>query len=206
MGQFRGSLDAPDSRELWPADYQLTLTIRLGVNRLRLDAEVFNPDTKPLPFGLGYHPYFTVRSDIPGDPTRFLVRVPARSYWPLTDSLPHGEPVAVDAARDLQTFRRFGDLQLDDVLTNVSTDVEADGLRECARMDADKLQAPCQMYCSPAFRELVVFTPPHRQAFCVEPYTCVTDAINLQARGIDAGWLTLAPGQRWSAVVEMRIG
>jgi aldose 1-epimerase len=61
------------------------------------------------------------------------------------------------------------------------------------------------MYCSPVFRELVVFTPPHRQAFCVEPYTCTTDAINLQTRGVDAGWLTLAPGTRFEAVVELRL-
>jgi aldose 1-epimerase len=53
---------------------------------------------------------------------------------------------------------------------------------------------------------LVVFTPPHRQAFCVEPYTCTTDAVNLQQRGVDAGWLTLPPGGRWSAVFEMRLG
>ena len=34
------------------------LTARLGKGTLRLEAEVTNPDTVPLPFGLGYHPYF----------------------------------------------------------------------------------------------------------------------------------------------------
>jgi hypothetical protein len=33
----------------------------------------------------------------------------------------------------------------------------------------------------------------------IEPYTCATDALNLQARGIDAGLLRLAPGEHWSA-------
>jgi aldose 1-epimerase len=60
-----------------------------------------------------------------------------------------------------------------------------------------------QLLTSPAFRELLVFTPPHRQAVCLEPYTCVTDAINLQARGIDAGLLVLPPGGQWSGVVDM---
>src|SRR5581483_4957167 len=77
-GQFCGSLDAPDSRDLWPTDYELTLTIRLAAGKLRLEAEVFNPDTKPLPFGLGYHPYFRPRFVIPGDITKCLIRVPAR--------------------------------------------------------------------------------------------------------------------------------
>ena len=48
-------------------------------------------------------------------------------------------------------------------------------------------------------------TPPHRQAVCLEPYTCPTDAINLQQRGVDAGLLVLQPGEKWSGVVEMVI-
>jgi aldose 1-epimerase len=49
----------------------------------------------------------------------------------------------------------------------------------------------------------VAFTPPHRQGLCLEPYTCTTDAVNLQQRGVDAGWLVLPPGATWSGVVEM---
>ena len=201
-GQFRGSLDAPEDAALWPADYELTLTIRLGSGSLRLEAEVSNPDTKPLPFGLGYHPYFKLPFTH-GDAAACRVQVPARSYWPLTDSLPNGERVPVDAVRDLQKPRRYGDLQLDEVLTDISTSV-ANGLRECGTIQGDE-KVSLRLYCSPTFRELVVFTPPHRQAFCVEPYTCATDAINLQARGIEAGWLTLAPQQCWNAVVELRL-
>jgi aldose 1-epimerase len=203
-GQFRASLDAPDSRDLWPTDYELTLMVRLAAGKLRLEAEVFNPDTKPLPFGLGYHPYFKLPSAPGGDAADCLVQVPARAYRPLTDSLPDGEKRPVDAARDLTTPRRFGDLKLDDVLTDVST-AAADGLRECGTVQGDP-KLSLRLFYSPAFRELVAFTPPHRQAFCVEPYTCTTDAINLQARGIDAGWRTLAPGQRWGAAVELRAG
>jgi galactose mutarotase-like enzyme len=66
--------------------------------------------------------------------------------------------------------------------------------------------AALRLLCSEAFREMVVFTPPHRQAFGIEPYTCTTDAINLQQRGVDAGWRVLPPGGRWSAVVELRVG
>lgn len=202
-GQFQASVDAPECIPLWPADYQLTLTIRLGFGSLRLEAEVFNPDTQPLPFGLGYHPYFKLPF-APGDNNDFLVQVPARSYWPLTESLPGGAPVPVDAARDLQTPRRYGELHLDDVLTDISTSAGADGLRECGIIHGDG-KVSLRLFCSPEFRELVVFTPPHRQAFCVEPYTCATDAVNLQAPGRDAGWRTLAAGERWRGVVELRV-
>jgi aldose 1-epimerase len=52
---------------------------------------------------------------------------------------------------------------------------------------------------------VVVFTPANRQAFCIEPYTCVTDAINLQQQGVDAGLLVLPPGEKWSGVVEIAV-
>jgi aldose 1-epimerase len=61
------------------------------------------------------------------------------------------------------------------------------------------------MHADEWFRDLVIFTPPHRQAFCVEPYTCTTDAINLQARGIESGWQVLPPGASKRFYVEMRI-
>ena len=128
-----------------------------------------------------------------------------REKWALAESLPTGERRPVDPADDLNAPRRFADLQLDDVLTGVPSDPDnAEGL--CDRGVVRSGGAALSLRASPAFREVVVFTPPHRQAFCVEPYTCTTDAINLQARGVDAGLLVLPPGGRWSAAFEMRLG
>src|SRR5262249_25561266 len=59
-GEFHGSRDAPESRDHWPADYLLRLTVRLKAGVLRLEAVVENPDHGPLPFGLGFHQYFRV--------------------------------------------------------------------------------------------------------------------------------------------------
>jgi len=64
----------------------LRLTIRLGKGTLRLEAEVRNPDAKPLPFGLGYHPYFRL-----GEGEESRVEVPAREYWVLEGNLPTGQ-------------------------------------------------------------------------------------------------------------------
>jgi aldose 1-epimerase len=204
-GEFRGATDAPDCAGLWPADYALRITYALGNGRLRLEAAVVNPDAKPLPFGLGFHPYFRLPFAAQGKADDCNVTVPAHKYWQLTDSLPTGERLAVDAKRDLNRPRRYGELQLDDVLTDLpATAANADGLYECATIQgaADRM---LRIRCSPSFRQMVVYTPGHRQAFCVEPYTCATDAVNLQARGIDAGWLTLPPGERWTAAVEMSV-
>jgi aldose 1-epimerase len=60
-----------------------------------------------------------------------------------------------------------------------------------------------QVY-DPVFRECVVYTPPNRPAVCIEPYTCVTDAINLQAQGIDTGWRVLKTGDEFRTWIEIR--
>ncbi len=203
-GEFRCSLDAPASRPFWPADHQLRLTIRLGQGTLRLTAEVHNPDTVPLPFGLGYHPYFRVPFAGPGSPDGCTVEVPAREFWELKDNLPTGRRLPIDPARDLNGHRRLGELALDDVLTGLPARApRLDGLLERAAVWGAAVGGPLRLFCAPAFRELVVFNPPHRQAFCVEPYTCTTDAVNLQQRGSDAGWLVLEPGGSWSAAIEL---
>ena len=51
------------------------------------------------------------------------------------------------------------------------------------------------------FRELVIYAPLFRDIVCLEPYTCVTDAFNLEARGVDAGMIVLEPGQSWSGTI-----
>ena len=55
------------------------------------------------------------------------------------------------------------------------------------------------------FRELVVYTPPGRDAICFEPYTCPTDAINLEARGIPAGVIVLAPDEIFAGTVRFML-
>jgi aldose 1-epimerase len=203
VGEFQTGRDAPDCLSLWPADHLIRITYRLGTGSLRVEAEVVNPDRRTLPFGLGYHPYYRMPFAPDATAADCLVQAPAHEMWPLVESLPTGDRRPLDPARNLNTPRRFGDLQLDDVLTGLSSKADADGLRDCGVLRSGA--ATLRLLGSPAFRELVVFTPPHRQAFCIEPYTCTTDAINLQARGVDAGWLTLAPGERWTAVFEMRL-
>ena len=60
------------------------------------------------------------------------------------------------------------------------------------------------LFADRVFRELVLFTPPHRQSVAIEPYTCSADAQNLANRGIDSGWQVIPPGGAWDAVVEYR--
>ena len=57
-GQFNLRKDLPAALNHWPADFNLNITYRLSPDRLRVEAAVENLGPAPLPFGLGYHPYF----------------------------------------------------------------------------------------------------------------------------------------------------
>src|SRR5262249_31683489 len=117
-GEFRGSVDAPEARSLWPADYRLRVTYRLTDSSLRIEAVVTNPDSMPLPFGLGFHPYFRIPlTAAAAMPANCWVQANARSFWELDKSLPTGARQPVNPAWDLNEPRRFTEIQLDDVLT-----------------------------------------------------------------------------------------
>ena len=206
-GEFQASVDAPAARGFWPADYRLRITYRLAAGRLRIEAAVENPDAELLPFGLGFHPYFRVPFGAGGaDDT--TVQAAAGAYWVLADSLPTGSVRPVDPPRDLRSPRSVGELTLDDVLTGLEAVADPADAALLLRGRVRSRTGPPELRLSTSgdFRELVVFTPPHRHAVCLEPYTGATDAINLQARGVDAGLKALPPGGHWSGVVQMEVG
>jgi aldose 1-epimerase len=200
---FHGSQDAPETRDLWPADYRLQVTYQLGAHQLNVEALVINTDSKPLPFGLGYHPYFRLPSDDSGEEPNSTVQAPAASYWELVENLPTGTKLPVDPPRDLNKPRAYRELELDDVLTDLQGPKAGRGLRQCGVVAIKSAGGELQLWAEESFRDLVAFTPPHRQAVCLEPYTCTTDAINLQQRGVEAGLRVLPPGDAWRGVVEL---
>ena len=203
-GEFQGSVDAPETLAFWPADYRLRVSYRLFDHVLRVEAEATNPDTKALPFGLGYHPYFALA---PFGGAQAAITVGARKFWELNESLPTGRIVDVDESRDLRQGRQYASLKLDDVLTDLQAFAydQQDNLGLVGVIRHPAGERMLTLWIGADFRELVAFTPPHREAICLEPYTCTTDAINLMQRGIDAGLRVLQPGESWQGIVEMHL-
>jgi aldose 1-epimerase len=183
----------------WPTDHRIQLTYRLAQHRLRLEARVDNPESRPLPFGLGFHPYF--RSDCVGSGCQMWV--PAESFWELDESLPTGKIYPVKGRLDLRQGKNIIELKLDDVLTGLPGDEPGQVLVERGGLRSTQSPNSLKMHASPDFREIVVFTPPHGKAVCIEPYTCTTDAVNSRQQQIDAGWKVLQPGESWAGVVEL---
>ena len=63
--------------------------------------------------------------------------------------------------------------------------------------------AAVELEFSDLFRECVVYTPPHRQAICIEPYSCLPGAFHLVDRQVDTGIRILEPGETKSATMTI---
>jgi aldose 1-epimerase len=201
VGQWQLSVDAPDRVSNWPADCSLEVRYELVGNALRSRIRVANPDSRPLPWGLGTHTYFKLPIASEGRLEDCQFIAPAHKLWVLENSLPTGEIIDVVADKDLRAGQPIGRGPRDDVYTDVRPTA---GVIECIMRDPvaglEIVQASDSI-----FRELVVFTPPNRQAVCMEPYTCVSDAINVQQPEIDTGLQVLAPGQEVTTWIDIEV-
>ncbi len=194
--------DMPEVVHLWPANFKIQVTYRLLGQRLQVEASVTNVDNKPLPFGLGYHPYFRLPGVQDATIDQHILQIPASKLWHCEDLLPTGERRSLPPEWDFRKPKSIGDTRMDIILTDLTSSPAKDGRRSLARLSHSAALGQVEIRATPTFRELVIFTPPHRQAIALEPYTCVPDAANLASRGLDTGWLVLKPGDKWEGVVE----
>lgn len=198
-GEFQPLIDAPNALPLWPCDYRVQQTYVLYADRLRVEFSVTNVSTKSMPFGMGYHPYFHI-----GDqPEKTFVYGAGLQLWELIENLPTGNHVPVEKNKDLTQPRIFNNLQADDVYTDLHMQKDVtSGLYMLGGIIFQELDTVLQVLGEKHYRELVVYVPPHRNAVCIEPYTCTTDAINLEKKGIDSGLMVLEPGETWQSRLE----
>lgn len=202
VGQFHAWQDDPELKSHWPADFRVTATYSISRNTLRTEYLIENPGETTLPCGFGVHPYFRVPLGGPAADD-CVVTLPVSSRWELIEMLPTGKQLPLPDANAYQSGRRFGDLTLDDVFSGLVRDPGSTNYK--ASIADPTSGAVLTISFDDAFRECVVFTPPHRQAICVEPYTCVPGAFDLEARGVDAGLRKLPPGTSFRAAVEYRL-
>jgi aldose 1-epimerase len=200
VGEFHAFRDDPLLKARWPADFRISAEYRLAGNSLLAEYTIENPGDVPLPCGFGTHPYFRV--PLGGvSPETCVVRLPVSAKWELQDMLTTGRRLELSDAAAYQAGRRYGDLQLDDAFT----DVQFEGNWSSASIHDPESGVTVTQRFDGAFRECVVYTPPHREAICIEPLTCVPNAFELTKRGIDAGLKIVPPGGSFAALVEIHV-
>jgi aldose 1-epimerase len=181
----------------YPFHLAISVTYALGDDGLTVTHRIQNVGTDAAPVALGQHPYLSLGDGPTADvtvqldaPVRFLVD---------DQKVPIGE-APVDAATDLRTPRRLGDLELDTAYSDIAR-------AEDGRIRA-VLRAPngreAELWAGSGFDYLQVFTnrkyPGHDMAVAIEPMTAPADAFN-SGRGLR--WLV--SGELWTLEWGIRL-
>ena len=196
------SQDFPEVIRQYPFPFKIEISYTLKDAVLTMGISIKNTGDRNMPMGFGIHPYFSTNLNGTANASQALITVPAAKYWELDDVLvPTGKQNDVTGTLDLRNSQPFGTLKLDHVFTDVQL---VDGVSLC-RIENRDTGHTMVMESDAKFRELVVYTPPDRDAICFEPYTCPTDAINLEARNIPAGVIVLTPDETFSGTVRFML-
>ncbi len=182
----------------FPFPFTLEVTYRLFEDALVMETRAENLGSETMPLGLGTHAYFR-------RPVEGTLQVPANQLWELEESLPTGQRIDAEGLEDLRSPANVAALELDHIYTDL--DADEDGTVRCSLLDARERVETIVEFDVEEFPEVVIYTaPPPRQAICIEPYTCPTDAFNLASKGIDAHLIRLPAGQSidWTMRVRAR--
>ncbi len=163
----------PDLMAQFPFAHTIEMTYRLHDGALEVATVIENHSTKPMPVGIGYHPYFQLH-DAPRD--QWKVHLAARDHLVLSKMLiPTGERKPVE----------FSDPQ---PLTGTSLDDVFGGLvrdsSERATFSVEGNREKISVIYGPKYTIAVVYAPPGRQFICFEPMSTVTDGFNLAHAGL----------------------
>lgn len=168
----------PDAH--WPFAFEAEQRIDLSPQGLRLGLRLTNTDSRPAPAGLGWHPYFPKRRH-----SRLHAELTGR--WERDDET------------ELPT-QRITYPGIDADIEQLDFDHCFDGWRGTARLRDDmlSLRLDSSLSC------LVVYTPPNKPYFCVEPVSHVSNALQM-ADPLAHGVRELAPGNSCDAWMELHV-
>jgi aldose 1-epimerase len=164
----------------WPFAFEAHQYFTLTPEAMRVQLVLRNTDPRAQPVGLGWHPYFPKRA-------RSRLHLECGARW---DN---------DAAQ--LPVRKVAQRGIDSDLVHLDYDNGFDGWRGAARIRDEKMS----LQLSSSLQRLVVYTPPQRDYFCVEPVSHVSNAIHM-ADPLAHGLLSLAPGESAEAWMQLDVG
>ncbi len=200
VGQFHAALDDPSLLDCWPSDFRITVSYELRQGALVSQVEIDNPSDQPLPFGFATHAYFRV-PPVPSGGTNWMVQVPVQNQWELAELLPTGRKIPNSDQMPLVRGMPFEACQFD----NVFTDLEfSDGHCTTRLFEPTRGRAVTQRF-DDSFRHCVVYTPPHREAICMEPYTSLPDPFHMAEAGVESGFRVLPVGEKYQTEIVVNV-
>ncbi len=171
----------------WPWAYSARQTIRADDQGVSFELELSNLGDRPMPAGLGFHPYFPDRSS-------GRLRASVGGVW-LTDE--EGLPTN-QAPAD-----RFGDwAHCAPMQSSVLVDHCHAGWSGPADIALPDRGLKVRMTASPSLGFLHIYSPPGEDFFCVEPVSHRPDALNAPDPAAE-GVVALGPGGRLKATMRL---
>lgn len=202
VGEFQASVDDPTILERWPADFRMRVSYEVLGTELVSEVQYENMGDGPLPCGFATHAYFRLPLAEGSSVADTIVTAPVGAFWELEKMIPTGRVLPIAESQPLTKGLRLDEHQFDTVFTQLRAD--ADGLIRTHLADPSSGRKLTQTF-DASFTQCVIYTPGHREAICLEPYTCVPDAIRLSAEGHETGLQVLQPGERRATTVRLTV-
>lgn len=178
----------------WPWAFDAQITHAIDGDTLSSTLSMTNRDSRNMPAGFGWHPYF-VRHVDGATP---VLTLPVKAVFPDEngDCLPDGPATELPSALDFRSPRALdSDQRIDCCLA---------GLDGSCVIDWQEAGIRLNMTASDICRYLILYNPdmPH---FAVEPVTNANDAFNLASQGIESGMQVLGPGESLEATMVLKL-
>jgi aldose 1-epimerase len=181
----------------YPFGLQLRVEYRLGREGLSVTTTAINVGDRALPFGIGFHPYFTVGT---GSIDTCTLQLPGRQRLVLDSrSLPTGEVrTVVGTEFDFTTVRSIGPTRMDTAFGDLLRD--GNGVA-WATLTHPGRELEVALWMDDQFSHLMCYTGDtlgdaarRRKGVAIEPMTCPPNAL---ATG--DGVIVLEPTQAWTS-------
>lgn len=188
------SKDYPDIN--YPFPFSMTQSFGVSNGALLVRCSIRNEGSVSMPAGCGYHPYFnrTLGSSTENVQLRFTTT----GAYPFTGDvpLPTGMPRALQPREDFSTLRNL-DVNLDTCFA---------GWDGVADMVWPESKVMVSMHASSNMSHLVLFSPPGKPFFALEPQSQMIDGFNFLARGeTHTGVSILSPGGELSVWFSLTV-
>lgn len=184
-GQFSCKYDYDGDEDGYPFPCSVTYTFSLSENGFSCKVSVINKGEEVLPFGVGWHPYFTLGADV----DTLTLRLPKVASIEVNEKMiPTGTK---DSMNDYSMPTEIFDTEFDTgFLVEQSSEIETVSIENKER---NVMLTFWQEVGERKFSYVQVFTPPGRKSIAIEPMTCPADAFNSKE-----SLISLTKNEEWS--------
>ena len=163
---------------IWPFPYSAQQQFKLDDKGLHLRLSLTNTGDKPMPAGVGIHPYFPRT-----DGTTLQAKV--EHLWEIDEETIPSHRIAVPPHYDFEKAKSVDNTRLDHCFDGYGGTMEITWPNQPYKLRTTSSQN---------LKHFVVYTPEGENFFCAEPISHMPDAINRMDK-MDTGLVVLNPGE-----------